>query len=314
MRKIPIIPILILTLILLKPVTLSAKPNDLTLNRLCFEPGQGCPDAQQRFRNLMREFGYAISPNNILPAETEGFGGGFFGVLGHLTFISNEEDYWREGVEEKGPDEVLFLYQVTSQFVFIPFFLEWGFTVGYLFTTSDTTIGFNVKLSPFEGFRKGALGALPDISFSFAMNRLIGDDEVSLTTGTAGVTISYAFAPGGVIVLTPFASLQFVGIAAESELVDLTPEINSYKQAGCPIHAGREGEFACRGDLSDYDMSMQKYEREWIYFVRVVYGIRLIYELLSISVQGSHGHQFVRNKGDPSSALGQLSFAVGLDF
>ncbi|MCM8789385.1 MAG: hypothetical protein NC907_06320, partial [Candidatus Omnitrophica bacterium] len=166
---------LLFVLLLFSPLNkLNAKPNDITLNRLVYDSsnpqtrptdcslqGVNCEPNQQEFRNLMREFGYAISPMKLLPAETYGFGGGYFGVMGHITFISNDENYWEYGVQEKNPPKALFLFQATSQFIFIPYFLEWGFTVGYLFTTSDSTIGFNVKLSPFEGFRKKALGALP---------------------------------------------------------------------------------------------------------------------------------------------------------
>ena len=302
-----------------------AKPNDLTLSRLTTtagcDTGSYCED-QQAFRSLIREFGYAVSPYTLLPAETHGFGGGYFGMLGHVTFLSNDSEYWEDGVQEKSPPAALFLYQATAQFVFIPYFLEWGFTVGYLFTTSDTTIGFNVKVSPFEGFRKKVLGAFPDISFGFGMNRLIGDDEVSLTTGSADLTISYAFAPGGVIVLTPFVSLSFVGVVGESELVDATPNVNAFDDPDpCPIKYGTEaGDIACTADPppgnyfpEDYNNSL-KFTREWLYFARVTYGVRLIYELLSVSVAGSHGHQFERQKGDPSNTLGQLSFSLGLDF
>ncbi len=297
-----------------------AKPNDLTLNRLLTSegcrPGEYCED-QQAFRNLVREFGYAVSPYKVLPGETHGFGGGYFGMLGHITFISNDKSYWENGVQEQSPPAALFLYQASAQFVFIPYFLEWGFTVGYLFTTSDTTIGFNVKVSPFEGFRKKVLGAFPDISLGFGMNRLIGDDEVSLTTGTADVTISYAFAPGGVIVLTPFVSLAFVGVVAESELVDATPQVNAFDDVDhlCPIKYGtQDGSIRCDGGLPpDYNNSL-KFTREWLYFARVTYGVRLIYELLSLSVAGSHGHQFERQTGDPNNTIGQLSFSLGLDF
>jgi hypothetical protein len=316
---------------------LQAKPNDLTLNRLVTDEHgdpittdcsrETCVPNQQEFRNLMREFGYAIAPMKLLPAETHGFGGGSFGILGHVTFISSDQDYWKNGVQEKSPPGALFLFQASSQFILIPYFLEWGFTIGYLFTTSDTTIGFNVKTSPFEGFRKKALGALPDISFGFGLNRLIGDDEVSLTTGTADVGISYAFAPGGVIVLTPFIDISFVGVVAESELVDSTPFIkqstgqdysvsdNPPVTNTCPIHAGGNGVQCAPGTGNTLDFNNNlKFTREWMYFVRVTYGVRLIYELLSITVAGSHGHQFSREDNDPSNTIGQLSFSVGLDF
>jgi len=303
--------------------TVYAKQNDITLNRLkkpynstdpdCSQENVDCPN-QQAFRNLMREFGYAIAPMKLLPGETYGYGGGFFGILGHITFISNEQDYWKNGVQEMNPPAALFLFEATSQFIFIPYFLEWGFTVGYLFTTSDTTIGFNVKTSPFEGFRKGVGGAFPDISFGFGLNRLIGDDEVSLTTGTADATISYAFSPGGVVVLTPFIAVSVVGVVAESELVDSTPQINQGAN-GCPIHVGNptQGVSCATGNLEDFNNNL-KFTREWIYFVKMTYGFRLIYELLSITVAGSHGHQFDRNSNDPSNTLGQISFSVGLDF
>lgn len=325
MKKVTLTAAVFLTFFALTLVDRSAqaKPNDLTLNRLVLpnDPitcpvGTYCED-QQAFRNLIREFGYAISPYKLLPGETHGFGGGYFGMLGHVTFISNDSEYWKNGVQEKSPPAALFLYQATAQFVFIPYFLEWGFTVGYLFTTSDTTIGFNAKISPFEGFRKKVLGAFPDIAFGFGMNRLIGDDEVSLTTGTADLTISYAFAPGGVIVLTPFVSLAFVGVVGESELVDATPEVNAFDDVdhSCPIKYGtQDHSISCTGGLPpDYNNSL-KFTREWLYFARVTYGVRLIYELLSVSVAGSHGHQFERQNGDPSNTLGQLSFSLGLDF
>lgn len=322
MKKFSILFILVssFTFLILVENAAEAKPNDIALNRLLTTDdcpaGTFCED-QQAFRNLMREFGYAISPNKVLPAETHGFGGGFFGMLGHITFISNDESYWENGVQEKSPPKALFLYQASAQFVLIPYFLEWGFTLGYLFTTSDTTIGFNVRTSPFEGFRKKVPGAFPDISFGFGLNRLIGDDEISLTTGNADVAISYAFAPGGVIVLTPFVALSIVGVAAESELVDATPNVNAFDDPGhlCPIKYGtQDGRISCRGGTSpDYNHSL-KFTREWIYFVRVTYGVRLIYELLSVSVAGSHGHQFDRNDDDPSNAIGQLSFSLGLDF
>ena len=300
------------------PARLTAKPNDITLHRLTTLDdcplNEFCPD-QLAFRKLMREFGYAVSPGKILPGETHGFGGGFFGMLGHITMISNDDDFWKKGTQENNPDSTLFLYQLTGQFVLVPYLLEWGFTIGYLFTTSDTTIGFNVKTSPFEGFRKKWYGWFPDIAFGFGMNRLVGDDEISMTTGTADVTLSYPFAPGGFIVLTPFVSIAFVGVVAESELIDATPNTNAFDESMCPINQGSAPGSAinCTNRSDDYNNSL-KFSREWIYYLRISYGIRLIYELLHVSIYGSHGHQVMSEANDPGGTLGQFGFSLGLDF
>ena len=105
--------------------------------------------------------------------------------------------------------------------------------------------------------------------------------------------------------------------AGESELVDATPEVNAFDDVdhSCPIKYGTQDHtISCTGGLPpDYNNSL-KFTREWLYFARVTYGVRLIYELLSVSVAGSHGHQFERKSGDPSNTLGQLSFSLGLDF
>lgn len=304
------------------------------------------------FDALALELAEGFAPNITYPAETLGWSGFFMGLEATLTTIDSEAMQWRCGVEATGQggdgggngvcdtwdlaDGVLFVPAVHVR-KGLPYSLELGFQIQYMSNSELVGIGGEIRWSPFEGFREGWAGYLPDVSIAFTGNYVMGSSELALGQLGGLVSLSYPFTISGQVILTPYLGYQFMIVGADHEQVynsayindtqDFVSEYRCAQNPGDPpesfvdcdpyldFHNGRSRNFG-------QDISTLRYHRLFV-------GARLIWEHLAITPQfavtlpwevgAADGEtEFVPGVGEVQHASTgthfQFSVSIGSDF
>ena len=278
---------------------------DITLQRLRLRTDASLePDCQPTQRGLAREFcgddaawtrlmsqfGMVLAPPVLSPARTVGHGRFYLGVEGWITGVSSSADYWQlgtEGDEHAGMDmrnrfasATVFASRLSIRKGF-PFGLELGTSIGHVFDTEVWTWGLEVKWALFEGFRTG-LGILPDVAVRGMVHTLTGDWDFNLTVPTFDIVVSKPIVVAGTMTITPYVSGQVVWILADSELVDLTPDVDAFEM--CRPTAGGPPGLNCSipnggADFNNNDV----FEQVRATRMRLAFGAQFQYEAFTFN-------------------------------
>ena len=233
-----------------------------------FPPGGGTAEGNYfkpdnaAWAKLVSQYAMAIAPSAMHPARTTGYGGFELSLFGTLTSVSHNADFMKSGTEgaitggkfpsrNDSPDSVLQVFGVTGR-KGLPYGFEIEGSAGYVANTELAVLGGGIRLSPFEGFRKGALGVLPDLSVGGYVNTLTGTNKVKMTVPALDVQLSKPFAIANQVVIQPYLGWQIVWIDVDSGVVDATPQTDAF--AGCqaqpppanPAPPGYTGDLTCK--------------------------------------------------------------------
>ncbi len=222
-----------------------ALDNDPHLDRLCVsapadvdrdgidEPCGNSPSGdQEAFTEIAREYGMAFAPRLLGPAETLGVNGFQFGFQLGLTNINQTEvtdgsttPYWTRTVEDESPPSVLKTVHLDMK-KGLPYSLEIGASMSWLFDSEMFAFGGNVKWAPNEG-----IDAFPvDFAARFSASRVVGSSQLDLTTLGLDLILSRGFGVGGVANLAPYMAYSPVFVFARSGVLDSTPAIGTDPQ------------------------------------------------------------------------------------
>ena len=230
---------------------------DLAISRLRVDaPGGACDGSATalcaadvgQWNSLITEFTGALIPPMLTPARTRGPRSFYVGVDTSITGISANSRFWHRGTEGQNAgatenlqvDGALAWTRLTVRKAF-PFGFELGTTIGYLVNTSYWALGAEIRWSILEGWLSRDW-YVPDIAFRGAVQTLVGDQEFNATVATVDLSISNSIIIGDAFELTPITGGQIAWTWADSELVDLTPGVNAFRQCmPNPIAPGNPG-------------------------------------------------------------------------
>ena len=247
-----------------QPVTPSGFSAPIPCGGSAFPPGGGTavgnyfqPD-NANWAKLVSQYAMAIAPSAMHPARTTGYGGFELSLFGTLTSVSHNESFMQKGTEgaitggkfpssNGSPDSVLQVFGVTGR-KGLPYGFEIEGSAGYVANTELAVLGGGIRLSPFEGFRKGALGVLPDLSVGGYVNTLTGTNKVKMTVPALDVQLSKPFAIANQVVIQPYLGLQWVWIDVDSGVVDATPGTDAF--GGCQAQPPPKDPTNYTGDLT----------------------------------------------------------------
>jgi len=233
---------------------------DLALERLVTDPtchtsggaaiddGSGgvvrCFPDDDAFKRLVNQYGMAIAPSAMYPARTTGYGGFEIALEGAYSSFNAGADYLRLGTrgsvdpstgdaarENTAVPSIMQLYSLRIRKGF-GFGLETGLSFGFLTSTSIISGGLDLRLSLLEGFRKGPLGALPDVAVGGGVRTITGTAAMQLTTVSANAVISKPITIAQSGVLTPWAGYQLLWLFGDSGIIDLTPATDALTECG----------------------------------------------------------------------------------
>jgi hypothetical protein len=255
------------------------KPMDPALGRLALGDacgsGGACTPDQASFVRLMSQWGSALLPAAAHDARSSGLAGFELGLHAGFTSIDARADYWQRGTEGSAstrvaarntdPDDWLQLYSLGLR-KGLGFGIEAAGSIGLMPHTSLVAWGAELSVSLLEGFRRGTLGYLPDLSLGAALREVSGLGLLELSTLALEARLSKPFVIAGQHVLTPWLGYQHGFIMADSGLVDLTPGIDAFVDPGDRVN--------------DASFASADLERQ-----RLLLGTSYRYELAKLSAQ-----------------------------
>jgi hypothetical protein len=170
--------------------------------------------ANADFQGFARTFGAAITSTNLMPPETLGHSG--FNVNLELTVASLPSDTVVPTERSPQPGTVLLpSFHVRKG---LPFSLELGGRVAWVEKSRMVAATGEVKWAVNEGFTY-----LPDIGVRGHVTKLMGAQDLNLTSVGLDAGIGKQFPLGGMVTLTPYGGLDFTFVSAESTLLDFDP-------------------------------------------------------------------------------------------
>jgi hypothetical protein len=238
---------LLLAPLLLVASLAHARPMDPVLSRLVVDPacqaspGLQCAPDRAQYTKLVSQLGFALAPQPVVPARTNGLAGFDVALLASLTRIDSSEEYWRRGTRGDGdaigadglnaePDRYLQLYALELR-KGLGFGVEAAASIGVMPEMSLLSWGAELRVALLEGMRYGFWRYLPDTSVGVALQRATGLGELALGTLAVDARLSHPFIVAG-YALTPWLGYQWVRIDADSALVDLTPAVSAAGECG----------------------------------------------------------------------------------
>lgn len=250
MRGVSRLGFLALVWVLCLPERSLAGDMDPALSRLRVPPGEGgCPDTgafcpnDEAFERLISDLSAGVAPPVNSGAATLGLRG--FAVHWSLSVTPISGQHWITGTEGPNPAGSSHNPSPNGTLTWnrlelrkgLPFGLEVGGVIGHGFDSSLWLLGAEIRAALFEGYRSG-LGALPDVAVRGVMQTLVGSPDLSLHTLTFDVTLSKPYVIAGRHRVTPLIALQALFTNADTEPVDLTPDVSAWDE--CQAQPGNE--------------------------------------------------------------------------
>lgn len=196
------------------------------------------------FAKLVNQFGGVIAPTAMHSGRTTGYGGFHVGLEGAFTGIDSGAAYWKDGtrgpvdpstkqfsVRNQSPSSSLGLYALKVRKGF-PFGLEITAQLGFIGQTTMFVGGADIRMSLFEGFRRGPLGVLPDVAAGGGVRTLTGTPQMNITVASFDAQISKPFPIADSSIFIPYAGYQHLFIFGDSGLIDTTPNTDALGACG----------------------------------------------------------------------------------
>lgn len=286
------------------------------------------------FAKLINQYATAIAPTAMHSGRTTGFGGFHLSFEGSFTTIDNSASYWKDGtrgpqdasdkkysIRNNDPASALQHYSLVIRKGF-PFGLELSAQVGTLSQTNIVTGGADVRMSLLEGFRKGALGILPDLAAGGGVRTISGTTQFNLTVASFDLQISKNLPVADSSILIPYVGFQQMWIFGDSGLVDTTPKTdplgycnysgpnmpgnsdpNKRNDANDPSTRFYDGQPNCsngavKGSPLDFNNTFV-FQKVRLERRRLIVGLHYRYEYVYL------GGQFMTDIGNPEDAGGE---------
>ena len=287
--------------------------------------GINCRPDNVAFARLINQYGAALAPTAMHSARTTGYGGFHLSIEGAYTGIDNNADYWVRGTQgakdpnggfsdrNVSPASMLQVYSLRIRKGF-PLGIEIAGQIGFLAQTNIVSGGADIRWSLLEGFRKGALGILPDLAVGSGVRTITGTPQFNLTIASFDFQISKTLPIADSSIITPYVGYQQLWIFGDSGLVDVTPNTDPLGQCGYtgpnvpgnpdPSKAKTGGAFdgqpvcGANGSPLDFNNTLV-FQKVRIARARFLIGLNYRYEYLWL------GGQFMTDIGNPESA-GQI--------
>jgi hypothetical protein len=285
-----------------------------------------CQPNNTAFARLVNQLGAAIAPTAMHSSRTTGYGGFHLSLEGAFTSIDKNADYWQNGTrgpqdpagkyystKNSSPASSLQVYSLKIRKGF-PFGFEIAASVGMLSQTSIITGGADVRLALLEGFRKGALGVLPDLSAGGGVRTISGTPQFNLTVASFDAQLSKSFPVSESNIITPYLGFQYMWIFGDSGLVDATPNTDPlgycrYTGPNTPGNADPkksnasgqfyDGQPNCKGGSPlDFNNTFT-FENVRLTRQRLIVGINYRYEMVYL------GFQYMTDVSNPADAGGR---------
>ncbi len=241
-----------------------------------------------RFRDFTTQLAFVMSPRMASPAETLGHSGFHISAMWSGSFVSADEPYWlvtERGRRTGNTPDLLQTLQLDIR-KGLPLSFEVGVNVMWLADSELFAPGLEVRWALQEGY-----AYIPDVSVRGAVNHLVGNRDLSLTTVGAELMVSKSFGVGGMVNLAPYAGWSVIFIDASSAVIDPTPTDTDDSLNNLVFD-----DINARDNINH----------------RITTGLRILYHVVNISVQGEF--QVLSDYETGGRGVISITTKLGLDY
>ncbi len=268
---------------------------DLRLNQLG-NADTGTPMGDNAaFRSLSSELGVLMAPKPVDPADSLGLSG--FAVSADLSVNTIKTSNW-DAATRGTPSSAAPTLQIMGRKGLWPG-IEVGAGATHLFNSRMWTIAGYGKVALHEGFHHLPI---PSIALRGMFSRLVGAEDMNMTTASADVSISHVFGLGKTFNLTPYVGYQALFIVARSGVLDATPKTDEY------LNPGALSEFVFK------DAGAILRHRPFLGLRFIFSVIRITAEAMVVPAGGRNGKLNGASIADNSGLQQQYTLSLGLDF
>lgn len=247
-----------------------------------------CVPNQNAYLDFTTQLGFVLAPRLASPAETLGYAGFHVSAMWSGSFVSGDEPYWAntEGAQQGGTAPSFLQTLQLDVRKGLPMSFEVGVNLTWLVDSELFTPGVEIRWALQEGY-----AFAPDFAVRAAINHMVGNRDLRLTTLAFDGVLSKSFGVGGTVNLAPYAGWSLIMIAASSRVIDPTPFVAD----------DLENNFAFgTRDLTD------RIDH------RVLVGLRALYGALNLSLQGEF--QMLPDYVTGGSNVVTVTAKLGLDY
>lgn len=241
-----------------------------------------CGANNPAFRDFTTQLGFVLAPRLASPAETLGHAGFHVSAMWSGSLISNDQPYWAVTEGNAAMAQTLQLDIRKG----LPFSFEIGGNFMWLADSEIFAPGIELRWALNEGFEY-----LPDFAVRGAVNHMVGNRDLLLTTVAVDGVISKSFGLGGMVNLAPYASWSVLMIAATSRVIDPTP---------------LDEDDLTRNLVFDERTATSQLAH------KLTVGLRMLVYILNVSVQGEF--QMLPDYETGGSAITTITTKLGLDY
>jgi hypothetical protein len=162
-----------------------------------------------------------MAPKPVDPADSLGLSG--FAVSADISVNTIKTSNW-DTATRGTPDKAAPTLQIMGRKGLWPG-IEVGAGATHLFNSRMWTIAGYGKVALHEGFHHLPI---PSIALRGMFSRLVGAEDMNMTTASADVSISHVFGIGKTVNITPYGGYQALFIIARSGVLDVTPKTDEY--------------------------------------------------------------------------------------
>ena len=272
---------------------------DLRLSQLGTMDANGVVTGNDEdFRSLASELGVLMAPKPVDPADSLGLSGFAVSADVSLNTLSSSKPFWTNATRGD-PSKMAPTIQVMGRKGLWPG-IEIGAGATHLFNSRMWTISGYGKVALHEGFHHLPI---PSIALRGMFSRLVGSEDMNMTTAAVDVSISHVFGVGKTVNLTPYVGYQALMIFARSGVLDATPTTDEYLDKSTKLS---EFVFKDAGAILRH---------------RPFLGFRFIFSVLRFGIEAMvvPGGKRVgdidgKQVADKSGLQQQYTFSMGLDF
>jgi hypothetical protein len=272
---------------------------DLRLSQLGTDPNTGAVlGNDEDFRSLASELGVLMAPKPVDSAESLGLSGFAISADVSLNTLSNGAAYWKNATRGD-PGKIAPTLQIMGRKGLWPG-IEVGAGATHLFNSRMWTISGYGKVAINEGFHPAPI---PSVAIRGMFSRLVGAEDMNMTTAAIDASISHVFGVGKTVNVTPYVGYQALMIFARSGVLDATPKTDEYLDKSPEL-----SEFVYK------DGGAILRHRPFL-GVRVIFSVlRIGFEAMIVPGGGRAGDINGKKVADKSGLQQQYTLSLGLDF
>ena len=272
---------------------------DLNLSSLGRVEGGAPIGDDAAFRSVASELGVLMAPKPVDSADSLGLSAFAISADFSLNTISNNAAYWQTATGKTDLNKAASTMQVMGRKGLWPG-VEVGAGATHLFNSRMWTFGGYGKVALHEGFHHLPI---PSIALRGMFSRLVGAQDMNMTTASVDVSVSHVFGVGKTFNITPYVGYQALFIFARSGVLDVTPGSDEFLM---PTGESNEFVFKDSGAIVRH---------------RPFLGARFIFSVMRIMVEamivpggGSTGDIDGVAVDDNAGLQQQYTISLGLDF